>query len=431
MNCERAQRLISNGMQPGLHSPIRQQLGFHVSDCARCQRSLAKREAAEQHLLRSLLEQDVPAQTAMQAAPRRWRSLQLVALALMGIIGSVIAGWWWWPAPAVSHSIPPLQSTPQPLFTAVAGGIAEPPFAPTIATPTQQEHSPTPTKTPRPTHTATPKPTPQPPQSLTLLLLGLDRRPQETAASRSDAILLLHLDFAAQRAALVSFPRDLWVPLADGSQYVKINAAYLYGETAGSIEAGAELATQTISQLINHPIDHTIVMTFEGLMHTVDIFGGVTIDVPKYIYDPEYPTFDYGYMVAEFVPGVQHMDGATALIYSRTRHADNDFERGKRQQQVLLALVEQFRATIEAGDATTMTVVLRQLYTDAEYTDLGFTEALYIADWIQQNQQISVEQESIDLRFGYQSSTYDGAYIIEPDTAAIQQRLANLLGTEP
>jgi anionic cell wall polymer biosynthesis LytR-Cps2A-Psr (LCP) family protein len=82
---------------------------------------------------------------------------------------------------------------------------------------------------------------------------------------------------------------------------------------------------------------------FNAFITAIDAIGGVEINVEQELYDPQYPTMDYGYMVAHFLPGRQHMDGATALIYSRMRHMDSNYERNQRQQQVMLAAVQRLR----------------------------------------------------------------------------------------
>jgi hypothetical protein len=77
----------------------------------------------------------------------------------------------------------------------------------------------------------------------------------------------------------------------------------------------------------------------------------VTIDVPARLVDEEYPTEDFGVMRIEFEAGIQKMDGERALIYARTRHADSDFGRSERQQQVIHAMVDELRARGPVGQA--------------------------------------------------------------------------------
>jgi anionic cell wall polymer biosynthesis LytR-Cps2A-Psr (LCP) family protein len=81
------------------------------------------------------------------------------------------------------------------------------------------------------------------------------------------------------------------------------------------------------------------VINFGALKATVDALGGIDLDVPTAIYDPDFPADEGdGTMVLDIPAGPQHMDGAMALRYARTRHQDDDYHRVKRQQAVLLAI---------------------------------------------------------------------------------------------
>jgi LCP family protein required for cell wall assembly len=179
-------------------------------------------------------------------------------------------------------------------------------------------------------------------QPVTVLLLGVDRRPDEPGPSRSDAIIVLRIDPARQRVAMLSLPRDLIVDIP-GYGYARINAASVYGELYPELGGGVELERQTVSNLLGIPIDYVVLVDFNGFIGAIDALGGIDVDVEKELYDPEYPTMDYGYMEAYFPPGPTHMDGATALIYSRVRHMDTIWDRARRQQQVLIAVVQRVR----------------------------------------------------------------------------------------
>jgi LCP family protein required for cell wall assembly len=175
-----------------------------------------------------------------------------------------------------------------------------------------------------------------------VLLLGLDRRPGEGGPARMDAIIVARLDPERRRVALLSLPRDLVVNIP-GVGPGRINAASVYGEMYPALGGGAASARNTVSQLLGVPIDYVVHIDFEGFIKAVDAIGGVTVDVPRELYDPQYPTMDYGYTTVHFLPGPQHMDGETALTYARVRHMDSDFERANRQQQVIVAAVSQLR----------------------------------------------------------------------------------------
>jgi LCP family protein required for cell wall assembly len=177
---------------------------------------------------------------------------------------------------------------------------------------------------------------------VTILLLGSDRRPSEGGPARTDAIAIAYIDLARGRVALLSLPRDLVVEIP-AIGYARINAAAVYGELNPQLGGGRELARRTVENLLGLPISYVVEADFMGFIAAVDALGGVTIDVPQALYDPAYPTMDYGYQEISFAPGPQQMDGATALIYGRTRHGDSDFGRMTRQQAILLALIDRVR----------------------------------------------------------------------------------------
>jgi polyisoprenyl-teichoic acid--peptidoglycan teichoic acid transferase len=174
-------------------------------------------------------------------------------------------------------------------------------------------------------------------EPLTLLLLGVDRR--ENEPSRTDTMILVWVDPVAKQASMLSIPRDLKV-IVPGYGVHKINAAYAIGDAADVPGGGPALTIQTIEANFGIRVDHFAQVDFQGFVALVDLLGGVTIDVPYPIKDDAYPAPNNQYTRVYFPAGWQHMDGARALQYARTRHADGDVQRAVRQQQVLLALRE-------------------------------------------------------------------------------------------
>ncbi len=184
---------------------------------------------------------------------------------------------------------------------------------------------------------------------MTVLVMGIDARPNEGMLARSDSMILVRLDPQQHVVALMSIPRDLWVSIPGGGEG-KINSAFYLGEAAGA-GGGPALARQTVSTLLGIPINAHAVVDFRGFRGLIDAIAGITVDVPTELYDPQFPTEDYGYMTAHFMPGPQHMNGDQALIYSRVRHPDSDFQRMRRQQQVMIAVEEALR---QQGALTTL-----------------------------------------------------------------------------
>ncbi len=176
---------------------------------------------------------------------------------------------------------------------------------------------------------------------LYVLVIGVDRRP-DGGDQNADVILLAHIDLIDQRVAVVSIPRDLWVQIPGVGQD-KINGAYNFGHKANpnSPISGVAKMRDTVEDNFNISIDGYVLVDFDGFTEVVDAAGGVDVDVPYEIVDPEYPTENYGTEEVRFEPGMQHMNGARALKYVRTRHADSDDQRRNRQWQVMLALFDQ------------------------------------------------------------------------------------------
>jgi LCP family protein required for cell wall assembly len=360
-------------------------LGFHLASCGECR---AYRTTTEQDLLAELLFQaSRPAPTPAQPkrmppiappparAPRHWRALigqtlwyagigtlALIVLLTIGTLGWIaLAGFGIHrnvqamiiPTEAATSlpSRPPTQiPAPTPTLTALPQ-VASTPMLP------RPSATPLPTMPPP---TATPS-APAAGAPVTVLLLGSDQRPGETGAARTDAIMIARIDPEKQRIALLSLPRDLWVTVPGYGQ-TRINSAHVWGIIYDDPEGGMGLARKTVSNLLGIPIDYAVYIDFQGFMDAIDSLGGVTVDVEKELYDEQFPTMDYGYTVAHFLPGPQQMDGATALMYSRIRHPDSDFARMRRQQAVLagvLATMRQQNMLQELASLEDLTAALR------------------------------------------------------------------------
>jgi len=202
--------------------------------------------------------------------------------------------------------------------------------------------------TPLPASTAAPLPSPTPSPELatpagrlTILLLGIDQRPDEAAAAdgdpgRTDTMALASVDYEAHTATLASIPRDGYVVIPSHGKD-RINAAYTFGEV-DQRGAGPALAKQTVSQVFGVRVDRYALVDIHTMERIIDAVGGVWIDNPTRLVDRAYPTDDYRTKTVDIPAGKQLMDGQLAVEYARTRHVDSDFGRQGRQQQVLLAL---------------------------------------------------------------------------------------------
>lgn len=213
----------------------------------------------------------------------------------------------------------------------------------------------------------------------TILIVGVDARPKQTF-ELTDSIIVLTMNPQTGSAGMLSLPRDLKIRPATFTQDVKINMVYQIGVNRGTPGGGAALLEDVVTEMIGYPIDYYVKINFEGFKQIVDLIGGVDINVTKEIYDDQYPDDNYGYEPPlHFLPGLQHMDGATALKYARTRHADNDYMRAARQQQVIMAIKDKI---MQPGQLETLLPRLPRLavaMANSVVTDMPVDKAIALA----------------------------------------------------
>ncbi|MCA9917871.1 MAG: LCP family protein [Anaerolineales bacterium] len=264
--------------------------------------------------------------------------------------------------PAVSET-----STPEPTTTPTAVESAAP-------NPTSQTDAAVATATPSPTNTAVPTATPTslpqsnpvltisapedllegiptpstavptavptfevPDGTTNILLLGSDT-PIGSEDTRTDTMIIVSINQDGPTASMISLPRDLFVYIP-GKIMNRLNTALSLG--------GVELLEQTILYNFGIPIHYYARVDFEGFKTAVDAIDGVDIGVSCRLQDwrlisPELdPQVEESWAQFALEPGLYHMDGDMALWYARSRLTTNDFDRGRRQQQLLHALLNE------------------------------------------------------------------------------------------
>jgi polyisoprenyl-teichoic acid--peptidoglycan teichoic acid transferase len=234
---------------------------------------------------------------------------------------------------------------------------------------------------------------PEPDGAMNILLVGTDARPGEDI-SRTDTIVLAHFDPRTTRVSMLSFPRDLLVNVP-GFGKNKINSAYPLGERKIGPGYGPALLKEPVGELVGLPIDHFVLINFDGFKTLIDKIDGIYIDVPKALDDPAYPTDNYGTVKIHFDAGRQFLDGDRALIYARTRHADSDFGRNQRQQQVLMAIFDRVR---EQGLLSQLTNIDQYTESMSDYirTDLSRSDMLGLVSMGSKLNSESIHRYAID-----------------------------------
>jgi polyisoprenyl-teichoic acid--peptidoglycan teichoic acid transferase len=253
---------------------------------------------------------------------------------------------------------------------------------------------------------------------MNLLLVGLDRRPDEQIG-RTDTIVLMHVDLDARRAGLLSIPRDLVVDIPGYGQN-RVNSAYPLGE-ASRAGGGIPLLQQTLLKNFQVSVDHYAVVDFQCFRGAVDAAGGVSVDVPKHILDTAYPTDDYKYKTIEFWPGLQVLDGEHALEYARTRHADSDFGRMRRQQQIMLALRQQL---LRPQAITAVPSIIRACWGTS--SDLSFADMVSLGMAARGIESQQIAGVTLDEQVARPYTTQQGASVLVADWPAVRQRVAQV-----
>lgn len=212
-----------------------------------------------------------------------------------------------------------------------------------------------------------------PPAPLDILVLGVDARQGEGFGTRTDSIMLLGVHPVTLQVALLSIPRDIFIETPDyGLQ--RVNTINVLGEQDANW-TGPGLLQAAIATSLSVQPDRYVRINFDGFTALVDALGGVDIEVPYRIVDYQYPTEDLGTTTIVFEAGWQHMDGNTALAYARTRHADDDYRRAERQQQVLAAIL---RAMIKPANWPRLPAAVHA-FSAAMDTDMSLVDVLFIA----------------------------------------------------
>lgn len=256
-----------------------------------------------------------------------------------------------------------------------------------------------------------------PPPRTNVLVMGVDARPGEGMVTRTDAMILVTVDPAQPYVGMLSIPRDLYIDIP-GYGLQRINAAHVLAES-NETGTGPALAAATVEHNFGVPVHRTLRLNFDGFVALIDAAGGITLNVEKPFTDYEYPTPDYGVKVVQFEEGRQHMDGERALEYARSRHASTDYDRSRRQQQVIAGLVRQLANPLNWWRLPGVAVA----YTQNVDTDLTLIDAVALAPaviWVGPG---GFEQQVFEPGMMVGRTTDSGASVVEPNWDVLRPML--------
>jgi LCP family protein required for cell wall assembly len=273
---------------------------------------------------------------------------------------------------------------------------------------------------------------------LNVLLIGSDRRPGE-GSYNTDTLIVASVDPVSGQVAMFSIPRDTTgIPLSGPARSFfgttwnrKINALFQQARARPDIFPGGKLSgyqalKDTLGELYGVDIQYFVEVDFGGFTQVVDALGGVTVNVQLPVVDDYYPG-DKGALRVYIPTGVQHMTGAEALVYARSRHGSTDFDRASRQQRVILSLRQQ-------ADFATLLQRLPELVKStkkAVKTDFPVAKLPELIDLASRIDVGNVRSYVFTPpRYGTEGMV-NGSYVLQANVAAIRQAAANAFTFDP
>jgi LCP family protein required for cell wall assembly len=277
-------------------------------------------------------------------------------------------------------------------------------------------------------------------ERLNILLIGSD---EQGGGHNTDTMITLSIDPLSGQVAMFTLPRDtVDVPLAPGparriwgSVYAgKINSFFVAARGRADAFPGTRATRgytglkSALGYLYGLDIKYYVEVNFNGFRKVVDALGGVTINVQVPVVDDNFPQAG-GHRSRLFVPaGVQHMTGAEALEYARSRKSTSDFERGARQQRLIVSL----RRQLDVGSVLRNINPLAEAIGQSLRTDIPRELVPQLLGLAERVDTRSIRSVIFTPPF-YQVETLSGprGYIIQPRVARIRAAVAEAFNVDP
>ncbi len=201
---------------------------------------------------------------------------------------------------------------------------------------------------------------------MNILLMGTDEEITNDGFRRTDTMIILSINRDTGTVAMLSLPRDLFVYIPSWGMQ-RLNLAWARGENGGWNDGPFELVRQTILYNLGINVHYYALIDLSGFREAIDLLGGVDVAVDCALQDlpligadipaAARPIGEEGYHILDV--GQYHLSGGEALWYARSRSNSDDFDRGRRQQQILRAA---WRKALDSGQLTSNPTQLLDLW---------------------------------------------------------------------
>lgn len=209
----------------------------------------------------------------------------------------------------------------------------------------------------------------------------------------------------------------------------RINTAYQRGEMVNYPGGGGQLLKDTVRHNLGIHIDHVAMVDFNGFRQIVDTLGGIEVPLvcaftDWHIINPNISDqYRSNWALYTIGPGVVHMDGDLALWYARSRLRSSDFDRGRRQQEVLRAI---FNQVVNLNVIPKLPSLYNQL-SHTLVTDLSLGDLIALAPLAYDLSPPHIRSYYINKSYVTGWRTPGGAAVQLPNHAAIQQLVAEAM----
>lgn len=252
---------------------------------------------------------------------------------------------------------------------------------------------------------------------INILLLGMRGSNMVGGGLLADTIMVVSVRPEENKVALISIPRDLYVQDPGTSNHSKINAVHALYEEKGEGK-GMETMKQIVTEVTGLPIHYVVRLDFKGFVDLVETVGGVDVYLDKPFSEPT--QFEGEDALNFSLPaGKNHLNGQKALFFVRARYTSSDFERARRQQQVLIALKDKLLSLGTLSDFGKANNIMNILGNDVR-TDMDISEMKKAFDLMGKIKDPQMKQKVFDtssegLLYSSKADTPEGkTYILLP-----------------
>lgn len=223
------------------------------------------------------------------------------------------------------------------------------------------------------------------------LILGINQ-------NLTDSIQIIIVNQEKQKITLLSLPRDLYVEGRKINEYYK-----LYG---------IDVLKDKIQEITGLKLNKYAVIDFSTFYQIIDLIGGIEINVINPIKDTSYPTNDGNFKTVTFEKGIQRLNSSKALEYARSRSSSSDFERSKRQQEIMVGIKQKFE-TLDLLNNLNIYISTLQIITNQIDTNINLFDGL---DKYKAYRHFAISAGNIlsNENFLYPSKNITGQYILLP-----------------